>query len=71
MLNATSAGGSNEGNLFDYSGSWYQYNLKTENMTEGEWALYVYMIDTTTDPATEVLLEDQPIDGISTTIVVK
>jgi hypothetical protein len=71
VLNATSAGGSNEGNLFDYSGSWYQYNLKTENMTEGKWALYVYMIDTTTDPATEVLLEDQPIDGISTTIVVK
>jgi hypothetical protein len=57
--------------LFDYSGSWYQYNLKTENMTEGKWVLYVYMIDTATDPATEVLLEDQPIDGISTTIVVK
>jgi hypothetical protein len=71
VLNATSAGGSNEGNVFDYSGSWYQYNLKTENMTAGEWALYVYMIDTTTGPATEVLLEDQPIDGISTTIVIK
>jgi hypothetical protein len=71
VINATAAGGSNEGNVFDYGNSWYHYNLKTENMTEGKWALYVYMIDTTTDPATEVLLEDQPIDGISTTIIIK
>jgi hypothetical protein len=71
IVNATSAGGSNEGNIFDYTNSWYQYNLKTEDMTQGKWALYVYMIDTTTDQATEVLLEDQPIDGISTTIIVK
>jgi hypothetical protein len=71
VMNATSAGGSNEGNIFDYTNNWYHYNLKTEDMTQGKWALYVYMIDTTTDPATEVLLEDQPIDGISTTIIVK
>jgi VCBS repeat-containing protein len=71
VINATAAGGSNEGNVFDYSTSWYQYNLKTEDMTIGKWALYVYMIDTSTDPATEVLLEDQPIDGISTTIIIK
>ena len=71
VMNATSAGGSNEGNVFDYSSSWYQYNLKTDSMTVGKWALYVYMIDETTDPATWVLLEDQPIDGISTTILIK
>ncbi|MGI0024464.1 MAG: Ig-like domain-containing protein, partial [Nitrososphaera sp.] len=71
ILNATSAGGSNQGNFFDYSNSFYQYNLKTDDMTVGKWALYVYMIDDSATPAIEVLLEDPPIDGISTTIIIK
>ncbi|MGI0013942.1 MAG: cadherin-like domain-containing protein, partial [Nitrososphaera sp.] len=71
ILDATSAGGSNQGNFFDYSNSFYQYNLKTEDMTVGKWALYVYMIDDSATPAIEVLLEDPPIDGISTTIIIK
>ena len=73
LMNATSSGGSNDGYYFRYSASakLYQYNLKTDNMAVGKWALYVYLIDTSTQPATNVLLENAPIDGISMTIFIK
>lgn len=73
LMNATSAGGSNDGNYFRYSSSakLYQYNLKTDTMAVGKWALYVYLIDSSTQPPTYVLLENAPIDGISTTIFIK
>jgi hypothetical protein len=66
-MEATSAGGSNDGNLFRYSNSFYQYNLKTDTMEIGKWALYVYLLD----GDDQILMEDAPIDGISATILIK
>jgi len=71
VMNATSAGGSNEGNLIRYSSSGYQYNLKTDNMDVGRWALYVYLVDFDQSPPQPILMEDAPIDGISTIIIIK
>lgn len=73
VMDATSSGGSNDGNYFRYSTSakLYQYNLKTDAMAPGKWALYVYLIDTSVQPPAYVLLENVPIDGISTTIFIK
>jgi hypothetical protein len=73
LMNATSSGGSNDGNYFRYSTSakLYQYNLKTDTMAPGKWALYVYLIDSSMQPPTYILLENAPIDGISTTIFIK
>jgi hypothetical protein len=68
VINATAAGGSNIDNIFSYSNNFYQYNLKTDNMDVGKWALYVYLIDPVNG---EILMEDAPIDGISTTIIIK
>lgn len=67
IMNATSAGGSNDDNIFRYSSSakLYQYNLKTDTMAIGKWALYVYLIDMSTQPATYILLENSPIDHIA------
>jgi hypothetical protein len=69
----TSSGASNDGNYFRYSASanLYQYNLDTTGMALGKWALFVYLIDESVDPAEMILLEDAPIDGISATIVIK
>jgi VCBS repeat-containing protein len=67
VMEATSAGGSNDGNLFRYSNSFYQYNLKTDTMEIGKWALYVYLLD----GDDQILMEDAPIDGISATILIK
>ena len=73
LMDATSSGGSNDGNYFRYSASakLYQYNLKTDAMAAGKWALYVYLIDTSVQPPAYILLENAPIDGISTTIFIK
>jgi len=72
VMNATSAGGSSDSNLITYSNSFYHYNLKTDDMQQGSiWALYVYLIDDDYSPPREILMEDSPIDGISTTIMIK
>jgi len=67
VMDATSAGGANDGPYFRYSSGFYHYDLKTDDMQLGTWALYVYLID----GDDEILMEDSPIDGISTTIIVK
>jgi VCBS repeat-containing protein len=71
VMDAVSAGGSSDGNLFRYSNSFYQFNLKTDELSVGTWALYVYLIDSEYNPPREILMEDLPIDGISTTIQIK
>jgi hypothetical protein len=73
MLDATSAGQSNDGNLIRYSPGpdRYHYNLKTDAMAVGTWGLYVYVIDSDVSPAIEILVENEPIDGISMIIRIK
>jgi hypothetical protein len=73
LMDATSSGDSNDGNYFKYSasGTLYQYNLKTDTMAVGKWALYAYLIDSSTQPSTHILLENAPIDGISTMLLIK
>ena len=68
VMDATSAGGANDGNYFRYSSGFYHYDLKTDDMALGNWALYVYLIDPVHG---EILMEDAPIDGISSVITIK
>jgi hypothetical protein len=71
VVNATSTDGADIGNGFKISVGFYHYNLKTSDMSIGKWALYVYLIDSDYNPPREILMEDSPIDGISTTILIK
>jgi hypothetical protein len=63
----SAAGNSNTDNQFSYVNNWYQYNLKTDKVPTGTWALYVLVVQ----DGNLVLLDGPPIDGISATIIVK
>ncbi|MGI0012849.1 MAG: Ig-like domain-containing protein [Nitrososphaera sp.] len=70
VMDAAPSSGLYDGNQFNSRKSLYTYSMDTQNLEPGNWALYLYMLENSSSPAPEVLLESGPIDGITAIITI-